>query len=168
MIAEMIHLAAMLATFAFAMGWFPCGCCAPTCGICGGGDFEVDVTFSGFNNGTCSSCLSFNNTFTLTQISDCTWLYEFGSTTCDVYQIRLGLSCSGTDVLVIMTLTGPGILNHKMTWSKTITDDDCVIDCPLSITDASTGGGSPWELSSPTPECDGSGAGTATLAFTAL
>lgn len=165
---DLLHAAAVYLTLCLAMGWFPCQCCAPTCGICGGGDFEVDVTFSGFSNGTCSDCLSFNNTFTLTQISDCTWLYEFGSTTCDVYQIRLGLSCSGTDVALTMTITGPGILNHKMIYGATILDDDCVIDCPLSITDANTGGSSPWELASPSPECDGSAAGNATITFTAI
>lgn len=157
MIVEMIHLVAMLATFALAMGWYPCGCCGGSCNICGFSDatqWEVDVTISGMANNDpfdivtdCFYCADLNSTFTATHVTGCIWEYVFPGTSdlavsCDVSRIVVFLELDGTDVVLKVEVRQVLSDAVMFRWDNTISSASGTTDCTLNAVSATYDTGS--------------------------
>lgn len=127
MLAFLLQLALGCGLTLFGFAWYPCGCdTGCVCSECQGGTAgsEWEVTFSGITDGgTCTDCVDLNDTFTLTQDSDCLWSYDFPGSTCAPFyydRIELELSCdAGTDQQILevrIMSTDPFAFGTGMVW----------------------------------------------------
>jgi len=153
----------------FAIGagfgwWKGCGCCAVThCSGCTGDlPTSIQVVVTGCANGTCSSCSSWNNTYTLPSIGTCSWYIDIpgfcicGGTqnfcnltgTCQSVAVQISgttvsiflaynpLQCSGTVFNGLGNYTeSAGYACILTNFSQAITDGSGVcVSCSASVT----------------------------------
>lgn len=132
-------------------GWWPgCGCCGGlACSCCSAGARErYQIDLSGFTNGSCTSCATYNSSFIVSATSlpdpvnaiyTCNWqIYPISGTTCsDCKEVLLGIDRSFGTVRITVQIRVPAIvglfpcntfgLAEMVTWRDTgiSPDPDC-------------------------------------------
>lgn len=123
--------------------WPGCPCCAPACDTCSNCQTdttacEYEVIIAGMADEACADCEMLDDTYILTQVTACAYIYEFAGA-CDITAIGLGFNSFFGNYRVNGSLYAGGAQKHDWQLAAGASPIDCAmvsLDVPFLVDDS--------------------------------